>query len=142
VICWRLGYCNWATGKRLRGGPAAMACWSGPKSKNQMVRRTHPLPAAAIAHRPSPILGGGRSSPGHAKQCAQPGCVAWSYSSNTTHNTQHTTPLRPQTYLRRQKKWGVGAGLWALDTGHRQDFVAEAGASRKSVGSWELFVGT
>jgi hypothetical protein len=24
----------------------------------------------------------------------------------------------------------------------RQDFVAEAGASRKSVGSWELFVGT
>jgi hypothetical protein len=24
----------------------------------------------------------------------------------------------------------------------RQDFVAEAGAPRKSVGSWELFVGT
>jgi hypothetical protein len=24
----------------------------------------------------------------------------------------------------------------------RQDFVAEAGASRKSAGSWELFVGT
>jgi hypothetical protein len=26
--------------------------------------------------------------------------------------------------------------------GNRQDFVAEAGASRKTVGSWELFVGT
>jgi hypothetical protein len=36
-------------------------------------------------------------------------------------------------------QWGpVGAAR----VGCRQDFVAEAGASRKSVGSWELFVGT
>jgi hypothetical protein len=49
---------------------------------------------------------------------------------------------------------GVGAGVkrpqgllnaggpFPFPASRRQDFVAEAGASRKSVGSWELFVGT
>jgi hypothetical protein len=45
----------------------------------------------------------------------------------------------------------MGYGCWTdseqletalLSASSRQDFVAEAGASRKSVGPWELFFGT
>jgi hypothetical protein len=38
------------------------------------------------------------------------------------------------------EQWGVGRpGSVVLRIANRQDFVAEAGASIKSVGSWELF---
>jgi hypothetical protein len=36
----------------------------------------------------------------------------------------------------------LGGHVAQMAFGYRQDFVAEAGAPRKSVGSWELFVGT